>query len=216
MVRVFDRDLRAAGIPKRDERGRTLNVHALRTTFGTLLSKGGVPLRTAQAAMRHADPSLTANVYTDPKLLDVHGALDALPSLPLDGGQTSMREQARATGTGTYGISPLAPSLAPSADNACQIVADAGKTEAEPPNSIGPARLVARAQIDKGSDVMTTPDNSSSKWAMQDLNLRPPACRAGALASISTAGFSAPQTMPVCSESPRSEGFSRTGRYLFR
>jgi hypothetical protein len=41
MVRVFDRDLRAAGIPKRDERGRTLNVHALRTTFGTLLSKGG-------------------------------------------------------------------------------------------------------------------------------------------------------------------------------
>jgi integrase len=83
LIRIFDRDLKAAGIPKRDERGRTLDVHALRTTFGTLLSKGGVPLRTAQAAMRHSDPSLTANVYTDPKLLDVHGALDALPSLPL-------------------------------------------------------------------------------------------------------------------------------------
>ena len=97
LIRIFDRDLTAAGIAKRDERGRTLDVHALRTTFGTLLSRGGVPLRTAQAAMRHADPSLTANVYTDPKLLDVFGALDALPSLPLDGGPNADREQARAT-----------------------------------------------------------------------------------------------------------------------
>ena len=83
LIRIFDRDLKAAGIPKRDERGRTLDVHALRTTFGTLLSRGGVSLRTAQAAMRHSDPSLTANVYTDPKLLDVAGALDSLPGLPL-------------------------------------------------------------------------------------------------------------------------------------
>ena len=37
------------GIDKRDGRGRTVDVHALRHTFGTLLSKGGKP-RTAQAA----------------------------------------------------------------------------------------------------------------------------------------------------------------------
>jgi hypothetical protein len=43
----------------------------------------GVPLRTAQDAMRHSDPSLTANVYTDPKLLDVAGAVASLPDLPL-------------------------------------------------------------------------------------------------------------------------------------
>ena len=43
----------------------------------------GGPLRTAQAAMRHSDPSLTANVYTDPKLLDVAGAVASLPDLPL-------------------------------------------------------------------------------------------------------------------------------------
>jgi integrase len=79
-VRTFDRDLRLAGIPKCDDRGRTLDVHALRMTFGTLLSRGGVALRTAQAAMRHSDPKLTANVYTDPRLLDVHRALDALPT----------------------------------------------------------------------------------------------------------------------------------------
>ena len=55
----------------------------MRHTFGTHLSKAGVPLRTAQAAMRHSDPSLTANVYTDPKLLDVAGAVAGLPDLPL-------------------------------------------------------------------------------------------------------------------------------------
>ena len=52
LVRILDRDLVAAKIArrvrvdgggridKRDERGRTVDVHALRHTFGTLLSKG--------------------------------------------------------------------------------------------------------------------------------------------------------------------------------
>jgi integrase len=81
LTRIFDRDLAAAGIPKRDDRGRVLDVHALRVTFGTHLCAAGVPLRTAQAAMRHSKPELTANIYTDPKLLDVAGALEALPAL---------------------------------------------------------------------------------------------------------------------------------------
>ena len=34
--------------------------------------------------MRHSDPKLTANVYTGPRLLDIHSALDALPMLPDD------------------------------------------------------------------------------------------------------------------------------------
>ncbi len=96
--KIFNGDLKAAEIPKRDGRGRTLDVRALRTTFGTLLGRGGVPLRTAQAAMRHSDPKLTANVYTDPKLLDVEGALDALPTLLLDAGPNGERESVRATG----------------------------------------------------------------------------------------------------------------------
>jgi len=93
LIRIFDRDLAFAGIAriekrngkevvfKTDERGRTIDIHALRHTFGTHLCRAGVPLRTAQAAMRHSDPSLTANVYTDPKLLDVAGALEKLPVL---------------------------------------------------------------------------------------------------------------------------------------
>ena len=49
--------------------------------------------------MRHSDPSLTAHVYTDPKLLDVRGALDALPALPLNGGPDGGRNMAASTGT---------------------------------------------------------------------------------------------------------------------
>src|SRR5205823_5635850 len=79
---ILDRDLKAAGIPKRDDRGRTIDVHAMRTTFGTLLSKTGTAPRTAQAAMRHGDIKLTMGVYPDPRLLDVRGAVEKLPALP--------------------------------------------------------------------------------------------------------------------------------------
>ncbi len=84
LARILDRDLAAAGIPKRDERDRVVDVHALRVTLGTHLCAAGVPLRTAQAVLRHSKPELTANIYTDPKLLDVAGAIDALPELAIE------------------------------------------------------------------------------------------------------------------------------------
>jgi len=130
LVKILDRDLVAAGIArrvklngkwtidKRDDRGRSLDVHALRTTFGTLLSKGGVSPRTAQAAMRHSDIKLTMGVYTDPKLLDVRGALDALPTLSLQGDHAG-REAARATGT-DGAARMVAPTVAPTSDNPVQ------------------------------------------------------------------------------------------------
>ena len=65
-------------------------------TFGTHLCAAGVPLRTAQAAMRHSKPELTANIYTDPKLLDVAGAIAALPALALDLGAVADRARAEA------------------------------------------------------------------------------------------------------------------------
>src|SRR5262249_29779157 len=69
----------------------------------------GIAPRTAQAAMRHSKIDLTMTVYTDPKLLDVRGALDVLPALPLDG--TGL-EAARATGT-DGGAGKFAPKFAP-------------------------------------------------------------------------------------------------------
>ena len=121
LVRILNRDLQAAGIAKRDERGRTVDVHALRHSFGTLLSKGGVSPRTAQAAMRHSKIDMTMNVYTDPKLLDVHGALDTLPSLDLNSSSQTEAQSMRATGTDCRDVGPasnhaqsfVAPDVAP-------------------------------------------------------------------------------------------------------
>jgi integrase len=113
LLRVLDRDLKAAGIPKCDDRGRTLDIHALRHTFGTHLSKAGVPLRTAQAAMRHSSPTLTANIYTDPRLLDVQGAVESLPTLPLSGSSSSTPESVQATGTDNEAARKVPPMLPP-------------------------------------------------------------------------------------------------------
>jgi integrase len=85
LVKVFNRDLYFAGIPKRDERGRTACVHSLRHTFATLLSCGGIAPRIAQAAMRHSSINLTMTHYVDPRALDVASALGVLPPLPLEG-----------------------------------------------------------------------------------------------------------------------------------
>jgi integrase len=113
LVKCLNRDLAAAGIDKVDDRGRTIDVHALRHTFGTLLSKGGVAPRTAQQAMRHSDVRLTMNVYTDPRLLDVAGAVETLPNLPIDRDWLSSKAvDLQATGTDST-KSCVAPMVAP-------------------------------------------------------------------------------------------------------
>ena len=114
LVKIMDRDLATAGIVKRDERGRTLDVHALRTTFGTMLSKAGVSPRTAQAAMRHSRIDLTMNVYTDPTLLDVAGAVESLPNImPM----VPIATYLQATGTHDPFSSELPPELPPTFDS---------------------------------------------------------------------------------------------------
>jgi hypothetical protein len=51
--------------------------------------------------MRHSSIDLTMNVYTDPRLLDVHGALDSLPTLSLDGPPDVAEAKATASQFGT-------------------------------------------------------------------------------------------------------------------
>lgn len=125
LVKTLNRDLAAAGIEKTDDRGRTLDVHALRHSFGTLLSAGGVAPRTAQAAMRHSSIDLTMNIYTDPRLLDVHGALETLPDLPLGKPPHHEAHSAQATGTDhPWPINPsptVAPTVAPNPGNLCKL-----------------------------------------------------------------------------------------------
>jgi integrase len=109
LLKVLNRDLKVAGIRKVDERGRAVDVHAMRMTFATMLSKGGVSPKVAQIAMRHSDIRLTMETYTDPKLFDIAGALDALPALGtsrVDRG-TSERQSASERQAGKCELVPL-------------------------------------------------------------------------------------------------------------
>jgi integrase len=81
LIRRFNADCRRAGIPKRDEEGRTVDIHSLRTTFGTYLALAGVAPRTAMELMRHSEIGLTMKVYTDPRLLPLAAAVEATSSV---------------------------------------------------------------------------------------------------------------------------------------
>jgi integrase len=175
LLTVLNRDLKAAGIPKCDDRGRTLDVHALRHTFGTHLSKAGVPLRTAQAAMRHSSPTLTANIYTDPRLLDVQGAVEALPNLPLSGGSDREAETAQATGTENEGLRKFPPMFP-------QSTVQSGQSESF---AVTSGKLES-LDLDLDSDVekdetptkksrILTEKDSGLKSGRHDLNMRLPA-----------------------------------------
>ena len=131
----------------------------MRHSFGTLLSTAGVAPRTAQAAMRHSTINLTMNTYTDPKLLDVHGALDALPALPLksDGQSASQLNVERATGADGSPIRKLAPDLAPTPDNSCKSMTTPGKMEGSPSQPHGPAVIPLTGCYDKERTPLTTP-----------------------------------------------------------
>jgi integrase len=166
LCKILNRDLVMAGIArrvkvgdkwrveKRDDRGRTIDVHALRHTFGSLLSKGGVAPRTAQAAMRHSKIDLTMNVYTDPALLDVRGALDALPALPIDR-DTAEGEALRATGTDDPQRNPVqlvAPTVAPTRCNGTQsgAIADNRSRESRTDEATGDVAATSKPVKSKG------------------------------------------------------------------
>jgi integrase len=88
LVRILDRDLAAAGIPKCDDRGYTVDVHAMRGTFATHLAAAGVSPVTLKTLMRHARIETTLKHYTDPALLDVAGAVELLPMTTASSSET--------------------------------------------------------------------------------------------------------------------------------
>ena len=147
LVRILDHNLAAAGIPKRDDRGRTVDVHALRHTFATHLVAAGVAPRTAQAALRHSSLELTMQHYTDPRLLDVAGALAALPALPT---ALAPLEAARATGT----------------DDAGAVALTRGRTRQNTSVS------VTRNELDGGSGTTSTSRERPSIPAIPERNTR--------------------------------------------
>ncbi len=94
-------DLAAAEIAAVDETGRVVDFHALRTTFGTNLARGGVALQLAQRLMRHSDPKLTSSVYTVLSRDDERAAIAVLPEV---GRGNHLDEQARTVLVRTAGV----------------------------------------------------------------------------------------------------------------
>ena len=119
--------------------------------------------------MRHSSIDLTMNVYTDPKLLDVHGALDALPGLPLDV-EPTVDQQTAATGTHDLAPRQFAPEFAPTTYNCCKSVSftdnctTAGQAGVDPTTGD-----VSRAEVNEKEPLSIT-DNGSGKSGRLDLN----------------------------------------------
>lgn len=76
--KVFQRDLKRAGIAARDDQGRVLDFHSLRYTFITNLAKAGVHPGKAQRLARHSDINLTMTVYTQLEIEDLREAVESL------------------------------------------------------------------------------------------------------------------------------------------
>ena len=127
--------------------------------------------------MRHSSIDLTMNTYTDPKLLDVYGALDTLPSLNLDASPSTERQTMRATGTddqdrtrtvdGTS--SQFAPAFAPNSGKRGQTV-----SFAVIPSDVDDERVTRRGMIEN-------PNDSSEKAS--------PAVFAGKALKVGMTGF---------------------------
>jgi integrase len=86
-MRTFQKDLSKAGIVVVDESRRRMDFHALRVTFGTMLSRNQVSLTDAVHLMRHSDPKLTMKIYTDASQLELGDSLAKLPAIGLHLGQ---------------------------------------------------------------------------------------------------------------------------------
>ncbi len=80
-MRILDRVLGRAGIPKINARGEKLDVHALRHSAATRLLRGGAGLAKAQRLLGHSDPKLTAAVYGHLDAEDLREAVESLPPL---------------------------------------------------------------------------------------------------------------------------------------
>jgi len=81
-LRTFKGDMKRAGVPYRDARGRTADFHSLRRSTGTMLAVANVPPKEAQSYMRHSDIRLTLQVYADAGIVGMGNAVDAMSKVP--------------------------------------------------------------------------------------------------------------------------------------
>jgi integrase len=78
LVRDMTRDLKYAGIEKRDLLNKVVDVHALRHTHATLLAKRGVTTTVRGKSMRHGNTKMT-EIYTHLDMQDVAEGVKRIP-----------------------------------------------------------------------------------------------------------------------------------------
>lgn len=105
--KTFRADLHRAEIEAKDSEGRVVDLHALRTTTGTMLARLGVMPQVAMRIMRHSDVKITMKHYTDLRLHDGAKAIGMLPDIGK--GTPNKPEAQRATGTDGPTNPPVAP-----------------------------------------------------------------------------------------------------------
>ncbi len=110
-------DSLAAKVARIDEEGRVADFQALRHTFITNLTRGGVAPKVAQALARHSTITLTLDRYTHLRPEDELRALDVLPDLLLPESAAAAEER-RATGTDSCAVLP--PCLLSDGADACE------------------------------------------------------------------------------------------------
>ncbi len=81
--KFFKKDLKKAGIPYQDDKGRFFDFHALRKCTGTYLRRAKVDPAISKLYLRHSDIRLTMEVYNDESLADLTEAMEAMPRLTL-------------------------------------------------------------------------------------------------------------------------------------
>ncbi len=142
---------------------RKIRFHDLRATTATLLARGGAPMAIAQRMLRHADPRLTANVYTRVDLADMRAGVDRMGIPQADW----MVEHAAAVRASEQTINVPANGAAEASRRAF--------VPAVSPRAVLPTNAVERSTA-------FSPKNGMLDWSgRQDLNLRPPGPEPGAL-----------------------------------
>ena len=138
--------------------------------------------KTRPTVICHSSIGLTMNVYTDPKLLDVAGAVEALPALPLNGKDAADEFAKKATGTDGnptdgsphYRPSQFTPKFAPTSDKSA--TPQSLLTIPDKPDTAAKKRGNPRFSGEKQGF-----SGLSDQWAIKDSNLRHPPCKGGAL-----------------------------------
>ena len=104
-ARVLRADLEKCGIPYQDERGVYADFHALRKTFTTYLAANRIDERITSILVRHSDPRLTREVYTDKRQLPIYEQIKDLPRLGQQG--NGLRIGLRKSGSEGLNLSQL-------------------------------------------------------------------------------------------------------------